>query len=104
MWAPKSTRAAVRCSPKIRTTPISPGAPRSSMSMGHSYRAPACAAIAAHSWVTTGRCAIRVPFTLAAGQKHELAFRLGAGATHEEASALVQRWRGSVAAHEALAE
>jgi cellobiose phosphorylase len=48
--------------------------------------------------------AIRVAFTLAAGQKHELVFRLGAGATREEASALVQRWRGPAAAREALAE
>jgi len=48
--------------------------------------------------------AFRVPFTLAAGQKHELVFRLGAGATREEASALVQRWRGPTAAREALAE
>ena len=47
--------------------------------------------------------AIRVPFTLAAGQTNELVFRLGAGATHEEARALVQRWRGAAAAREALA-
>ncbi|WP_296446570.1 GH36-type glycosyl hydrolase domain-containing protein [Rhodoferax sp. UBA5149] len=48
--------------------------------------------------------AIRVPFTLAAGQKHELVFRLGTGATREEASALVKRWRGPTAAREARAE
>ena len=47
--------------------------------------------------------AIRVPFTLVAGQTHEVVFRLGAGATPEEARTLVQRWRGAAAAREALA-
>ncbi|MGK2897482.1 MAG: GH36-type glycosyl hydrolase domain-containing protein [Burkholderiaceae bacterium] len=46
--------------------------------------------------------ALRVPFTLADGETREIVFRLGAGATPEEACALVQRWRGPDAAHEAL--
>jgi cellobiose phosphorylase len=47
--------------------------------------------------------AIRVAFTLAAGQTRELVFRLGSGSSPQEAHALVTRWRGSTAAHEALA-
>ena len=47
--------------------------------------------------------ALRVAFTLAAGQTRELVFRLGAGTTPQEAHALVARWRGSAAAHDALA-
>ena len=47
--------------------------------------------------------AIRLPFELAEGQTHEVVFRLGAGASPEEARALVRRWRGSAAAHDALA-
>ena len=47
--------------------------------------------------------AIRVPFTVADGKTHEIVFRLGAGATPDEARALVQRWRGPAAADEALA-
>ncbi|MBC7732526.1 MAG: cyclic beta 1-2 glucan synthetase, partial [Bacteriovorax sp.] len=47
--------------------------------------------------------AIRVAFTLAVGQTRELVFRLGAGTTLQEAQALAARWRGSTAAHEALA-
>ncbi|WP_232324299.1 MULTISPECIES: glycosyl hydrolase family 65 protein [unclassified Variovorax] len=47
--------------------------------------------------------AIRIPFELADGQTREIAFRLGAGASIEEARRLVQRWQGSSAAHEALA-
>src|ERR1019366_7435022 len=46
--------------------------------------------------------AIRVPFELAVEQTREIVFRLGAGESVEEASQLVQRWRGSAAAHGAL--
>ena len=46
--------------------------------------------------------AIRVPFELADGQTREIVFRLGAGGSAEEARQLVQRWRGSAAAHDAL--
>ncbi|WP_173024815.1 GH36-type glycosyl hydrolase domain-containing protein [Acidovorax sp. SRB_14] len=46
--------------------------------------------------------ALRVPFVLAPGQTHEIIFRLGAGATPEEARSLVQRWRGPASAHAAL--
>ena len=48
--------------------------------------------------------AIRVPFELADGQTREIVFRLGAGGNAEEARDLVRRWRGSAAAHDALAE
>jgi cellobiose phosphorylase len=47
--------------------------------------------------------ALRVPFELADGQTREIAFRLGAGGSVEEARQHVQRWRASAAAHEALA-
>lgn len=47
--------------------------------------------------------ALRITFVLAPGQIHEIAFRLGCGATPEEARSLVQRWRGPAAAHAALA-
>ena len=47
--------------------------------------------------------AIRVPFELADGQAREFVFRLGAGRSAEEARDLVRRWRGSAAAHDALA-
>ena len=47
--------------------------------------------------------AIRIPFELAERQTREIGFRLGAGGSVEEARQLVQRWRGSAAAHEALA-
>ena len=47
--------------------------------------------------------ALRVGFALEDGQTREITFRLGAGATADEARALVQRWRGSVAAQKALA-
>ena len=47
--------------------------------------------------------AIRVPFELADGQTRELVFRLGAGDSVEAAQRLLKRWRGSAAAHEALA-
>ena len=46
--------------------------------------------------------AIRVPLQLAAGQSRQVAFRLGAGTTAEEASGLVARWRGAAAAAESL--
>jgi len=46
--------------------------------------------------------AIRVPCELADGQTREIVFRLGAGGSAEEARQLVQRWRGSAAAHDAL--
>ena len=46
--------------------------------------------------------AIRVPLDLADEQTHEIVFRLGAGASVEEARQLVQRWRGSAAAHDAF--
>ena len=47
--------------------------------------------------------AIRVPWELVDGETREIVFRLGAGNTAEEAGQLVRRWRGSAAAHEALA-
>lgn len=47
--------------------------------------------------------ALRLPFELADGQTHEIVFRLGAGATPQEARALAQHWRGPAAAHAALA-
>ena len=46
--------------------------------------------------------AIRLPFELADGQTSEIVFRLGVGGSAEQARQLVQRWRGSVAAHDAL--
>ncbi|HEU5479008.1 MAG TPA: protein ndvB, partial [Candidatus Tumulicola sp.] len=46
--------------------------------------------------------AIRLPFDLAVGQTRELVFRLGAGASVDEARRLVRRWRGADAAREAL--
>jgi len=46
--------------------------------------------------------AIRVTCELADGQTREIVFRLGAGDRVEEARRLVQRWRGSTAAHDAL--
>ncbi len=52
----------------------------------------------------TNGAALRVPLTLAPGQSCELVFRLGAGKSWDEARALVQRWRGSEAAEQALAE
>lgn len=48
--------------------------------------------------------ALRVACVLAPGQTHEIVFRLGCGATPEAARILVQRWRGPVAAHAALAD
>jgi cellobiose phosphorylase len=48
--------------------------------------------------------AIRLPLELAAGQTREIVFRLGAGATADEARQLVLRWRGAAAAQAALAE
>ncbi|AMM23570.1 GH36-type glycosyl hydrolase domain-containing protein [Variovorax sp. PAMC 28711] len=47
--------------------------------------------------------ALRVPFTLSAGEAREIVFRLGAGTTPQAAQALAMRWRGASAAHEALA-
>ena len=46
--------------------------------------------------------AIRVPFELAAGQEHEIIFRLGAARNGDEARQVVQRFRGSAAARGAL--
>jgi cellobiose phosphorylase len=46
--------------------------------------------------------ALRVGFELAAGEHREIVFRLGAASNAEAATRLVQRCRGSVAAHEAL--
>ncbi len=46
--------------------------------------------------------AIRVPFELATNQSRQITFRLGAATTAEEASELVQLWRGPVAADTAL--
>lgn len=48
--------------------------------------------------------AIQVNIELADGQEGEIIFRLGVGAREEEVSALVQRFRGSAAAHAALAQ
>ena len=48
--------------------------------------------------------ALRVGCVLAPGQTQEIVFRLGCGATPEEARSLVQRWRGPAAAHTALAD
>jgi cellobiose phosphorylase len=45
---------------------------------------------------------IRLPFELADGQTREIVFRLGAGGSAEQARQLVQRWRGSAAAHDAF--
>ncbi|MEN9438216.1 MAG: hypothetical protein RIR09_2871 [Pseudomonadota bacterium] len=47
--------------------------------------------------------ALRVGFTLASGQTRDIVFRLGAGATPEQARALVQQWRGPTLAQETLA-
>ena len=47
--------------------------------------------------------ALRVGLDLTDGQTREIVFRIGAGATPEEARALLQRWRGTAPAHEALA-
>jgi cellobiose phosphorylase len=46
--------------------------------------------------------AIHVPFELAAGQEREIVFRLGAGKGADDARNLVNRFRGSTAAREAL--
>ncbi len=46
--------------------------------------------------------AIRVPFELADGQECEIIFRLGAARNGDEAGHLVQRFRGSAAAQDAL--
>jgi cellobiose phosphorylase len=46
--------------------------------------------------------AIQVVFDLAAGQEHEIVFRLGAGRDAEDARRLVNRFRGSTAARGAL--
>jgi len=46
--------------------------------------------------------AIQVPFELADGQEREIIFRLGAGENADDARSLVNRFRGSVAAREAL--
>ncbi len=47
--------------------------------------------------------AIRLPCELEPEQTREIVFRLGAGDSLEEAGKLVQRWRGTAVAHEALA-
>ena len=47
--------------------------------------------------------ALRVGFNLKDGQTREIVFRIGAGATPEDARALVRRWRGTIPAQEALA-
>ncbi|MDI1238139.1 MAG: hypothetical protein PSV26_11705 [Polaromonas sp.] len=47
--------------------------------------------------------AIRIPVDLAPGQTREIGFRVGAAGGAEQARRLVQRWRGPVAAKEALA-
>ena len=47
--------------------------------------------------------AMRVPLDLAAGDARTVVFRLGAGATIEEARALIARWRGDQAAADSLA-
>jgi cyclic beta-1,2-glucan synthetase len=46
--------------------------------------------------------AIQVPFDLADGQEREIIFRLGAGKNADDARGLVERFRGSAAAREAL--
>jgi cyclic beta-1,2-glucan synthetase len=46
--------------------------------------------------------AIQVPFELDAGQEYEIVFRLGVGRNSEDARNLVHRFRGSVAARNAL--
>lgn len=46
--------------------------------------------------------ALRVSFELDAGQTHETVFRLGLGRDADDAQTLVQRFRGSIAAHDAL--
>jgi cyclic beta-1,2-glucan synthetase len=46
--------------------------------------------------------AIQVPFELADGQEREIVFRLGAGKNADDARNLVNRFRGSTAAREAL--
>ena len=46
--------------------------------------------------------AIQVPFEIGPGQSREVVFRLGMGRSADEAGQLVQRFRGSAAAREAL--
>jgi cyclic beta-1,2-glucan synthetase len=46
--------------------------------------------------------AIQVPFDLTDGQEREIIFRLGAGKNPDEASSLIRRFRGPVAARRAL--
>lgn len=46
--------------------------------------------------------ALRVSFELGAGQTHETVFRLGLGRDADDAQTLVRRFRGSMAAHNAL--
>ena len=53
-------------------------------------------------WALDPCAAIRVPVELAAGQARVLVFRLGAGATADEARLLVQRWCGPEAVQAAL--
>ncbi len=47
--------------------------------------------------------AIQVPLELAPGESREIVLRLGMGRSIDEADALVRRFRGNVAAHQALA-
>ena len=79
---------------------------RSFLGQGGSLRDPAAMATARLSGaagVALDPCAaIRVVVTLEPGQAHEFAFRLGAGATPQEAQALASRWRGPAAAQAAL--
>ena len=47
--------------------------------------------------------ALRIAFELAPAEEREIIFRLGVGKSADEARDLVRRWRGSAAAHAALA-
>ena len=122
--APRSMRAAARCSRATRTTPTSPGASHSSRST--MSRTKACVAIAASSSGATARCAIpprcrrrgcpapwvprwiRVPpsechSSWPTARRARSSFASAPeGAPRRRANSL-QRWRGSAAAHDALA-
>jgi cellobiose phosphorylase len=87
-------------------TPSACGDRQAFLGPGGSLRRPAALATA-HLDGSVGRAldpcaALRVGFDLKAGQTRELVFRLGAGTTPEAALALVQRWRGSARAQDAL--
>jgi cyclic beta-1,2-glucan synthetase len=115
--SPKSTRPAGRCSPAIRTTPSSPtalaffdvddltrtfsGDRAEFIGRNGTLRQPAAmtrAGLSGKVGAALDACAaIQVNFELAAGQEHEIVFRLGVAGRRgaDDASTLVHRCRGA---------